>query len=392
MAAEHFYSELPVLDDFSAITDLSNYTELPENWHIIIADIQNSTGAIQSGLYKAVNILGVSVITSILNIAKPLPIPYIFGGDGATLCIPDSLLSQARQALIATKILAHGEYNLRLRVGMVPVNVVHQAGRKVLITRHRVSKYYVQAAFAGGGIEFAESLIKNETAGVAYRLEEKGEAPVADFSGLECRWDNVPSKYGETISLIIKATASSMEKEAAIYNEIITKVRQIYGDDDICRPVYISGLKTTFEGRKLSHETNIRTFAQGKRAYIRYWLKIRIQNVLGWIFMTFRINVGGVPWGDYKSDLVSNTDFRKFDGVLRQVLSGTSEQRKELTAYLEDRFTKRECVYGIHSSSSALITCLISKRSGDHYHFVDGSDGGYAMAASAMKEKLKTLS
>ena len=392
MASENFYSELPVLADFQAIANFSNYAEVPENWHIIVADIENSTGAIQSGLYKAVNILGVSVITSVLNVAKPLPIPYIFGGDGAVLCIPDNLVSQARKALIAAKVLAFSEFGLQLRVGIVPVNAIQRAGYKVLVAKHRVSKHYVQAAFTGGGIEYAEALIKDDDSGTRFRLDEKDDAPAADFSGLECRWDNVPSKHGETIALIVKAIASPIEKEAAIYDEIITKVQQLYGNDDVCRPVYVSGLKTTFDGRKLRHETNVRTFAQGGKAYIQYWLKIRIQNVLGWVFMTFNLNVGGVPWGDYKSDLVSNTDFKKFDGVLRQVLSGTPEQRKELTAYLEDRFTKKECVYGIHSSSSALITCLISKRSGDHYHFVDGSDGGYAMAAAAMKEKLKTLS
>ena len=99
MVSEHFFSELPIITDFTSITDLSNYSELPNDWHVVIADIQNSTIAIKKGLYKAVNILGVSVITSILNNAKPIALPYVFGGDGATLCIPDSLLSKTQQAL-----------------------------------------------------------------------------------------------------------------------------------------------------------------------------------------------------------------------------------------------------------------------------------------------------
>ena len=81
----------------------------------------------------------------------------------------------------------------------------------------------------------------------------------------------------------------------------------------------------------------------------------------------------------------------KFDGLLREVISGTSEQRKVLENYLEKRFKENELVYGIHSSDSALVTCMINNRSGDHYHFIDGSDGGYAMAASKMKEQLKKL-
>lgn len=391
MPTEHFYSELPVLDDFPSVTDLSCYRELPDNWHVIVADIQNSTGAIQSGLYKAVNILGVSVISSILNASKPVSIPYIFGGDGATLCIPDNLKKQAQQALLATKLLADNEYDLHLRVGMVPVSIIKQSGYKVLVARHRMSEYFIQAAFAGGGVEYAEKLIKDDNNGSPYRLEINEPDAAADFSGLECRWDNVPSPRGETIALIVKALAPAIEDEAVIYSEIIENVHDIYGDDDQCRPVHTNGLRMTFNNRKLIHETKVRTFGQGKKAWLLRWLQIRIQNILGWIFMTFDLHVGGVPWGNYKTDLVHNTDFKKFDGMLREVLSGTAEQREQLTNYLEDLFKKRKCVYGIHTSDSALITCLINNRNGDHFHFVDGADGGYAMAARAMKQCMKNL-
>jgi hypothetical protein len=391
MAAEYFYQDLPVLDDFSAITDLSNYKKIPDDWQLIVADISDSTSAIRSGLYKAVNILGVSVITSIVNVARPLSIPYIFGGDGAILCIPPNLVPQASTALLATRIMANRYYGLNLRVGIIPIEIIHKAGLKVMVAKHRMSRYHIQAAFSGDGVEYAERLIKDEKAGAAYRLQATDDVPEADFSGLECRWDNVPSKHGEIIALIVKALATSIEAEAAIYKKIITRLQQIYGSDDVCRPVYSAGLRTTYDGSKLVHENRIRTFGQGKKSYILHWFKIRIQNALGWLFMTFGLRIGGTSWGDYKKDLVANTDFKKFDGVLRMVMSGTREQRLELTACLEQYYKNRTCVYGIHTSDSALITCLISKRSGYHYHFVDGAEGGYAMAAMAMKRQLKNL-
>ncbi|MEP0899817.1 DUF3095 family protein [Nodosilinea sp. FACHB-13] len=37
----------------------------------------------------------------------------------------------------------------------------------------------------------------------------------------------------------------------------------------------------------------------------------------------------------------------------------------------------------------ALMTCLVFERSGREVHFVDGADGGYALAAKPLKEKLK---
>jgi len=78
---EGFFRDLPVLNQFSQVCDFSSYIELPEDWHIIVADVVNSTKAVRSGRYRAVNITGVSVISSILNIATPMQIPYIFGGD-----------------------------------------------------------------------------------------------------------------------------------------------------------------------------------------------------------------------------------------------------------------------------------------------------------------------
>ena len=391
MATENFFADLPVLEDFSSITDLAGFQSLPEDWWVIVADIRNSTGAIQSGQYKAVNIIGVAVITAIMNSARPLVIPYIFGGDGATLCIPSGLVVQAREDLVNTMQMAHSVYGLSLRAGLVPIARIRQSGADVLVARHRVSRYYVQAAFAGGGVELAERLIKDELAGAQFRLQETGTAPVADYSGLECRWDNVPSQHGEIISLIVKAVAATLDGETQLYKEVLAMVRQIYGADDDCRPVRTEGLHLTFANAKLRHEARIRTYGRGVPAYMSYWFKLRIQNILGWLFMRLGITTAGTPWGDYKQDLVLNSDFKKFDGVLRAVLSGTTAQRRQLTAYLESRYLLGECVYGVHASDSALITCLISKRAGDHYHFIDGADGGYAMAAAAMKQRLQAL-
>jgi Protein of unknown function (DUF3095) len=392
MSSENFYSELPVLADFSATSDFSNYTELPEDWQIVVADVEDSTGAIASGQYKAVNILGVSIITAVLNVAKPLNIPSVFGGDGASLCIPERLSHDVAKALVAVRILAQSQYGLNLRVGIIPANVINAAGYKVLVARHRMSRHYLQAAFAGGGIEYAEALLKHESDGEAYRLNADDQSPVADFSGLECRWDNVPSKHGETISLIVKVLATAIEKESRIYNEIIVKIEEIYGDDKLSHPLYADGLQLSLANRQLDFETRVKTFAKTRMARIKYFFILRFEVTLGRLLMCFGFKTGDTSWAEYKQEVISNTDFKKFDGMLRQVLSGTAEQRHQLTTYLEDRFQRGECVYGLHSSNSALVTCLIGNRSGEHYHFVDGADGGYAMAAAAMKQQLHSQS
>ncbi len=40
-------------------------------------------------------------------------------------------------------------------------------------------------------------------------------------------------------------------------------------------------------------------------------------------------------WGKYKDTLVTNTDFRKFDGNLRMVISGNAVQRDSLEQFLK---------------------------------------------------------
>jgi hypothetical protein len=99
-------------------------------------------------------------------------------------------------------------YGLDLRVGIVPVSVIRAAGHAVKVARVRVSDYYVQAAFSGGGLAYAEALLKDEAAGATYRFDELTENHAADFSGLECRWQQIPSPHGETVALLVLATTT----------------------------------------------------------------------------------------------------------------------------------------------------------------------------------------
>ena len=58
---------LPVLDDFAQVTDPAHYVPLPEDWCIGLSDVVNSTAAITSGEYKAVNLAGAGTITAVSN-------------------------------------------------------------------------------------------------------------------------------------------------------------------------------------------------------------------------------------------------------------------------------------------------------------------------------------
>ena len=64
-------------------------------------------------------------------------------------------------------------------------------------------------------------------------------------------------------------------------------------------------------------------------------------------------------------------------------------RRGEIERYLETERAADAIVYGLHASGAALITCFIRDYAGDHVHFVDGSDGGYALAARELKRRWK---
>jgi hypothetical protein len=91
----------------------------------------------------------------------------------------------------------------------------------------------------------------------------------------------------------------------------------------------------------------------------------------------------------YIRDTVANSDYQKFDGMLRMVLDLSDEQYAQLDTLLTGRQERGEVFYGLHCADSALMTCMVFSRQDDHVHFIDGNDGGYAVAALQLKDQRK---
>ncbi|XWK90064.1 MAG: DUF3095 domain-containing protein [Phormidium sp.] len=391
MSTDYFYSELPALADFLEITNSKNYVSVPADWQVIVTDIVGSTKAIESGRYKEVNLIGACSIVAILNIATDFEVPFVFGGDGASLLIPPSLLPQAKAALLATKILAKQEFQLDLRVGIVPVSVVNKNGYDIKIAKLKVSKNYQQAVFNSYGLTHATDLVKNPDYAVIYLVKEHEYQPKADFSGLECRWQDVHSQHGEIVSILVLATSSEPKEVNCIYRQLLNKFSEIYGKETDFHPIPLANLKLTFDERKLMLETKVRSPVGNWLQQQWYLSKIKLENYLGAFFMNFKLKVSDMDWGEYKNLFLDSTDYKKFDDILRMVIAGNSEQRQQLTKYLETQYQQGELVYGLHNSDRAIVTCLVFERNGRQVHFVDGADGGYTLAAKAMKKRMQSL-
>lgn len=382
--SEEFYSSLKPFEQFRGICDTGNYACLPADWMVVITDIQDSTAAIQTGRYRQVNAVGVASIVAVTNAVKPLEFPYVFGGDGASFCLPGNRLNEVQEALAATQLMAKSQFDLSLRVGIMPNSIIQQSEHRVLVGKHLVSKDYFQAAFAGEGLAFAEKLIKRDE----YCFDTSTASPNADFSGFECRWKDVPSPYGETVSLLVMATCSSIDETNAVYLEALDEIQKQYGALEAHRPIQKEYLQLTTKADELEDEVKIVAGSRNTFMRLLYACTLPWKVRLGRYWMTKGTRALDTDWGMYKDTLVANTDFRKFDDKLRMIISGSSEQRDRLVQFLEKQYRNGLLVYGIHISAKALMTCVISDYHQGHVHFVDGSGGGYAMAAKALKQRL----
>jgi hypothetical protein len=381
------YTDSPIFEHFQDIADLARYVDVPDDWHVLVADVEGSTAAIRAGRYKDVNLIGVSAIAAIVNAVRPTIVPFVFGGDGATFCVPPESLAAAHLSLAAVANMSRTAFQLDLRIGSVPVADIRSAGRRTLVARHRVSSNYIQAVFAGGGLRYAEKMVKDRDAGASYRIAD-ADTGAPDCSGLECRWNEIPSPFGETVALLIQATAGDDQRDAVVYRDACAAIEASYGVEENSHPVTEKNLRLT-HGRGLAGETLVRTHARSAGFRFLYALGLRVQVLLGRFFFATKARIAGTDFGAYKNQVVANTDRRKFDDTLRIVLAGSAGQRRSLEAWLVERHRRGELAYGLHVADAALMTCLIGNReSGDHLHFVDAAGGGYALAAVDLKRRL----
>ena len=385
-SSEDFYAALPPITDFAAITRAESYRELPADWHVAFCDVRNSTAVVAAGKYRNVNSVGAAAITAVINAADGIDIPFSFEGDGAVLCVPPRRLDAARTALAKTREVARDAFGLDLRIATVPAAEI-PPGFSVRVARYRVSEHYQQAVFSGGGIACIDALVKDPATAARYLIEPGSLAAQGSFDGFECRWQDIPSRHGETVSLMVLALHHEPERTAAVYREVIAKVREVYGDEEACHPLAIPQLAMTLDGNLLEDEAAIRTAAAGRCQRWRWKMHVRLMVLVGAVLMRFGIRTKATDWSRYKPDLVRNADVRKFSDIYRQILSGTAAQRMALEGWLQQKFRQRQLLYGLHVTDRAHMTCLVFDYAGRHLHFIDGADGGLFLAAKAFKER-----
>ncbi len=371
-----FYASLPVFDNFAEAVKAKNYRPLPDDWVIGFSDVVGSTQAIAEGRYKAVNMVGAGVIAAVANALERRPFPFVFGGDGASFAVAPSEAPAAARALAAMAAFAHAEFELDLRIATIPVRDIRAAGRDVRVARFAVSEHCNYAMFAGGGLSWFEERAKR----LEFTLPPAPDGAPPDLSGLSCRWGVAPAKYGVVLSVIV-APRGDDPRYPALVDDV---VQMALGAAQSGRPITVESLGVGAAGQAIALEACAVKASGVSR--LRAQLTAATNYLMGLTFHKLKLKAGSFDAALYAAEVADNADFRKFDDGLRMTLDCAPAFADALEARLAaaDDFAD----WGVFRQKSAQITCFVpSINEHGHVHFVDGAEGGYTMAATAMKAR-----
>ena len=377
--SDSFYAELPPLRDFDALTQPEAFALVPADWWIVITDIEGSTKAIEAGRYKDVNLLGAASIAALKNAAGGQPFPFVFGGDGASAAIPEQWRQAAARELAALQALAEQQFAMSLRVGMVSVAEVLQAGHRTLVAKLQLQGKQNIALFRGGGLREAENLVKADPSKYAVAPHGESGPPLTQLS---CRWQPIAAKHGTVLSILVSCVQGDPD---VLFERMLGEMRTIFGGEITnASPVNQAGM--TY--KPLAAMARDDAKMQSSRWSLSYATRL-VHSAVASLLFGLRLARLMPRLKRYEDATSLHSDYRKFDDMLRMVLDCTGDQRDAILALLQRDFASGAIVFGVHQSSHALMTCYLeSFADGGHIHFIDGSDGGYAMAAKQLKAQL----
>ena len=93
---------------------------------------------------------------------------------------------------------------------------------------------------------------------------------------------------------------------------------------------------------------------------------------------------------EYLRSISAHSDFRKFDNMLRMVIDCTPQQILAVKDLFARLHSEGIIYFGTFEAENSLMTCFVESLSqGNHIHFMDAENGGYAMAAEALKKQMR---
>ncbi|TRO67507.1 DUF3095 family protein [Christiangramia sabulilitoris] len=375
----NFFSDLQVQDIAisSLISQREMFTEIPGDWHILVADIRNSTQAVQNGKHHQVNLVATGCVVAVLNLAdaNDINVPFFFGGDGATFLIPEVIREKSLAALKKHHKNAEKNFGFNLSIGSVSVSDIYSENVDLKIARVKANHVLNIPVVLGYGLQYAEDRIKHN--GIVQDIVVD-ETPL-NLDGMECKWDKIkpPDSDQEVLSLIV--TGCGETDYSSRYSKVMMAIDEIYGSADHRKPISVQRLKIKAGLQRIKDEMKTKLGRWDLGTFIKSFM---IAN-FGELYL--RNTSAGKS---YLQKLVELSDNLTLDGRINTVITGNSKQRKRLIRYLDMLEQKGLIKYGYHVSGESIMSCYVKDMSTDqHIHFVDGGNGGYTKAANHLKAK-----
>ena len=375
----NFFAELPRLAQSGDTFDTARYRAAPDDWELVVTDIVGSTQAVADGQHKTVNFVAAMAIAALKNLCAPIPLPFLFGGDGSVLMVPPQFAVPARLALARVRGFALREFGMQLRVGICPVGVLRAFGSDVRVGRFEPTPGNHFGVFLGGGVGVLEAAARGrgDAALIAQvKVAQSLDDGVAvDLDGLSCRWNPLKSGRGRMLTLIIQGA----NDPGAVHTQVMALARQGGG----AAPVRSDTLRLGWPPKGFLLE------AQGARRGGSLWLaaiKVLYNTLIARLIFLAGRPVGGFDPAQYVDEVTTNTDFCKHDDTVSFVIDCPLDCIASIQAFLEREMAAGHLRFGMNVSETALMTCIVTAPAGGlHVHFVDGGDGGYTAAAKTMK-------
>ena len=376
----HFYAEL-ALNDLplsELMADAQRFSAVPPDWHVVLTDVKKSTQALSNGMHHLVNLVATGSIIAALNIARRADtrVPFFFGGDGATLIVPDALVAPILAALNKHRENTLRNFGLELRVGSVPVAAIYATGNVLSIAKAKMSEAFTIPVVLGLGLQHAEKVVKGE--GYMPDVPVVDEAAL-NLEGMECRWDNIkpPQDAQEVLCLLV--TMADPTQQGAVCSKVLGTLDSIFGMPAARSPVAIQRLRLKPTLERMTREMRARL---GKFD-LAYLLQIWLRTLAGFFYLRY-VKAGQ----KYLRGVSQLSDTLVIDGRINTVIASTARQRSELVKVLDQMEAAGEIHYGLHVCAESVMSCYVRDRSDDHIHFIDGIGGGYTLAATVLKRKL----
>lgn len=372
------YDALPAIDRFRDVLDDARYAAVPDSWWIAVSDVVMSTAAIEEGRYRSVNLAGAAAIAAIRNALPGNDIPFVFGGDGASLLIHPDHRAAVEAALAATVTWAREQLGLGLRAALIPVLAVREAGRDLRVARYRASADITYAMITGGGLAWAEAAMK---AGL-YAVLPAAAGARPDLKGLSCRFKPVASRESLVLSLIVLPHPGADRLSVRTVLEDI--LAAIEGGPGMGCPLPAEGPTMRPPWSGLRDEARISGPLLGSFA-LRSGIAFA-RRCFAFTVFRLQLTIGRFSPRTYVRQLVANADFQKYDDGLRLTVACPPRTAETIETLLAAARAEGLVDYGLHRQDAAVLTCITpSPVRADHLHFVDGAGGGYARAAQNLK-------